>query len=379
MLKALEVTVIGAGIAGLAAACALSRRGANVLVLERESALEEVGAGIQISANGLSVLRALGLGTGIDNAIAAEAVQLREFRQGRPVFRHVRQGENTRLFHRADLLNLLAQGASAAGVEIRLGCDVQDADPESGEIRLASGETLKGQCVIAADGLKSRLARRINGERAARFSHQVAWRAVVPWKGDVVSEVTLTMGPGRHIVTYPLRGGKVMNLVAVEERSDWREEGWRLTGDPAGMRRRFGDFAGPAAEVLAGVTHCHLWALYLHPVAGKWWQGRACLIGDAAHPTLPFVAQGACMALEDAWVLAKSLESASNLAAGFAAYQARRHTRVARIVATAEANARRFHMKGLKAVFAQTALRYAGRYLAPDYDWIFNHDVTKDR
>lgn len=379
MLKGLEVIVLGAGIAGLAAACALSRRGAKVLVLEREEALEEVGAGIQISPNGLSVLHALGLGADGDDAVAAEAVQLREFRQGRPVFRHVRGGEKTRLYHRADLLNLLAQGAGAAKVDIRLGCDVRDADPDSGEVRLATGETLKGQCVIAADGLKSRTARRINGERAARFSHQVAWRALVPWNGDARPEVTLTMGPGRHIVTYPLRGGSLMNLVAVEERSDWREEGWRLAGDPAGMRRRFGDFAGPAAEVLAGVTHCHLWALYLHPVAGKWWQGRACLVGDAAHPTLPFVAQGACMALEDAWVLAESLEGASNLATGFAAYQARRHTRVARVVATAEANARRFHMSGLKATVAQSALRYAGRYLAPDYDWIFNHDVTKDR
>jgi salicylate hydroxylase len=221
----------------------------------------------------------------------------------------------------------------------------------------------------------------LNGADQARFSGQVAWRALIPNVVDHPPEARVTMGPGKHLVSYPLREGRMVNLVAVEERDDWAAEGWHHRDDPANLRRAFAGFGAQAAQMLEAVEEVTLWGLHHHPVAANWQADGVALLGDAAHPTLPFLAQGANMALEDAWVLADCLTRYPRDAA-LTAYQAARIDRARRIVKTSEGNATRYHLRSGPIRFAaHTGLRIAST-LAPGamlraFDWLYAHDVTK--
>jgi salicylate hydroxylase len=249
--------------------------------------------------------------------------------------------------------------------------------PSEVEIELDDGERLRVECAIAADGGRSALRPILNGPEAPAFTHQIAWRATVPWEDRVEkSQASLTMGPGRHVVTYPLRDQRLMNVVAIEERSDWQQEGWRVKGDPNDLRARFADFGGPVRDILTRVEETHLWALFLRPVAERWQNGRMALLGDAAHPTLPFMAQGACLALEDAWVLARSFDGQSGVRQALVAYEAARRRRAQNVVAAASANARNFHLRGPMRLAAQAVLAAIGPRLTRKYDWIYNYDPT---
>lgn len=379
-LADLNIAVIGAGIGGVAVAAALGQRGSCVTVFERAPALTEVGAGLQISANGMVVLRALGVvGDVPPLAVRSAGTQLRDFRRGRPVLKiPPPKAGATWYFHRSDLLDLLVRSAKDAGVTFELGQTITDADPETGAVRTFDGMERRFDLVIAADGGQSRARKVLNPTGAARFSKQVAWRAVIPWQGgnDEASAV-LSMGPGRHVVTYPLRGGALMNIVAVEERQDWTKEGWRQEGDPNDLRTRFADFGGDVHDILKQVEKTHLWALYLHPVAERWHRDRLALLGDAAHPTLPFMAQGACMALEDAWTIAICLDRYDSIGQALTRYQRLRHARVSRVVATAAGNATKFHFAPPMNWLAQGAFMAMGARFAPRYAWIYGYDVTQ--
>ncbi|ETW12554.1 FAD dependent oxidoreductase [Roseivivax marinus] len=382
----MDIVIVGAGIGGLAAGAALAGRGHAVRVLERSPELREVGAGIQVSPNGLRVLEALGVAGRLDDAPRARAVSLREHRRGAEVLRLdlAARGMDAgyRFVHRADLVAVLAEAARAAGAVIETGVSVETVDPaEPAAAVLADGTRIEADLVIGADGLHSVLRPVLNGAAPARFTGQVAWRATVPNVIDHPSEARVQMGPGRHLVSYPLRGGARVNLVAVEERKAWTAEGWQHTDDPAALRRAFSRFGGPAAQLLAEVEAPGLWGLFRHPVAAHWHGKGMALLGDAAHPTLPFLAQGANMALEDAWVLARALELPGGLGSRLHAYQTRRRARVERVIAAADGNAWKYHLRTPPIRFAaHTALRIAGRFV-PDrmlgqFDWLYGHDVT---
>jgi salicylate hydroxylase len=370
------VIVIGAGIAGLACARALAMRGAGVTVLEQAPVIAEVGAGLQISPNGAAVLRALGLGAALDAAgLANQAVSLHNA-QGTRLLRMDMQGRDYRLLHRADLIAFLAEAAVSAGVTLRLNASVAAVMPR--QVTLATGETLAAPLVIGADGVKSQVRQALNGRVAPFFTRQVAWRALIPGDGSP-AEAQVFMAPGRHLVTYPLRNGTLRNIVAVEERGNWAAEGWNHKDDPANLRAAFGGFKGPVPEWLAQVSETHLWGLFRHPIAKRMAADGMALIGDAAHPTLPFLAQGANMALEDAWVLADALAN-HDITTALAAYTAMRTPRVTRIVEAANANSRLYHAKGLRRLAFHTALR-AANLIAPRlplsrFDWLYAHDVT---
>mgnify|MGYP006282530247 CR=1 FL=1 len=364
MLSGRDITVIGAGIGGLAAALALARQGARVRVLERSPEIAEVGAGLQISPNGFAVLDALGLGETVQDAgVRARAVRLRDYRAGRDVVRldlarHA-AGAVYLFLHRADLIDLLRRAALGAGVELRTGCEVVEVWEADGAARLALGDgsSETAELAIGADGLQSRLRPVLNGEARPFFTGQVAWRALVPAPPGAVPEVSVHMGPGRHLVSYPLRGGRIINLVGVEERAEWAAEGWHHRGAPEDFRRAFRDFAPGVQALLEKVQEVGLWGLFRHPVAARWHGAATAILGDAAHPTLPFLAQGANLALEDAWVLAASLATLPPDGA-LAAYQSRRRARAARVIEAANANARNYHLRDpLVRTAAHAALR----------------------
>ncbi|MEP2027847.1 MAG: FAD-dependent monooxygenase [Paracoccaceae bacterium] len=379
-LADMKIAVVGAGIGGVAVAVALARRGNSVTVFEQAPELTEVGAGLQISANGMVVLRALGIvGDVPPLAVRSNGTQICDFHRGRRVLKVAPPNAGaTWYFHRADLLDLLVRSAKQAGVSFTLDCSIEDVAPGTGLVQTNGGLESSFDLVIAADGGHSRARRILNPTGKATFTRQVAWRSVIPWdRAGEAATAMLSMGPRRHVVTYPLREGSEMNIVAVEERQDWTEEGWRQEGDPDDLRDRFSDFGGDVRTALAKVKKAHLWALYLHPVAERWHDGRMALLGDAAHPTLPFMAQGACMALEDAWAISACLDRHQSVEEALAQYQRLRHGRASHIVATAAGNARKFHLAPPMNWLAQGALKTLGRLIVPRYDWIYDYDVTQ--
>lgn len=380
-----DIVVVGAGIAGLAVARALALTGAKVIVLEQAPVVTEVGAGIQISPNGTAVLRALGLedavrGTG---APVARALNLRNAEgQGlaRFPFAGLKRPADYLCLHRADLIDVLAQGARDAGVEIRL--DSHVAEIELGArptVHLTKDASLNCGLVIGADGLHSNVAKSVVRREEPFFTGQVAWRSVVTGD-DRPFEVELYMAPGRHVVTYPLSDGRLRNIVAVEERSDWVHESWSRKDSPEAVRKSFASMGKRPRALIDRIESVNVWGLFRHPVARKWHAGNVVLLGDAVHPTLPFLAQGACMALEDAWVLTKALDRNADNRAAFQAYQSARLQRVEKIVNAATGNARKFHLGGPLAFGMQLGLRVAGTVLpsaiSRNFAWLYDHDVT---
>ncbi|MEE9453472.1 MAG: FAD-dependent monooxygenase [Paracoccaceae bacterium] len=380
-IKGTKITVLGAGIAGLAAATALSQRGATVTVLEQAVELGEVGAGLQIGPNGVAVLEALGL---FERAAALanvpEVISLRDIKTGREVA-NLPMGENAVQrwghpywqFHRADLLGLLADAARAAGADIRLGQRVENATDLEG-------------LVIAADGVRSATRTQVFGGVPAKFTKQSAWRGVIaadklPY--EIVNAATIYMGPGRHLVTYPLRGGSMVNFVAVTEQAEWADEGWSIPDNPANLRAAFAMATPEVRTLLGAVDETFRWGFFNHPPLPLWVRGNVALIGDACHPMLPYLAQGAVMALEGAWVLARELERLG-IPEGLAEYQRLCKPRATRVQRAAASNATAYHLRrgpmrsaahlGLSAISRLAPSALLGRF-----DWLYGVDVTRER
>lgn len=386
-LSGQNIVVVGAGIGGLTVALSLRQRGADVVVLEQSQAITEVGAGLQISPNGVAVLRALGLETGLAaEAVRGQAVVLRDYARGDAVLRldlmRLAADQAYYFVHRADLIDLLAEAARRAGVQVRLLHKVDRVElQDRAVLHLTNGAVVSADLVVGADGVHSCARAALNGKDTPNFTGQVAWRAVVPNDLNLKAEAQVFMGPGRHLVCYPLRGGKLVNLVAVQERDDWADEGWNHIDDPSNLRSAFAGFEGSARALLEQVDEVGLWGLFRHPVAATWYGPGLAILGDAAHPTLPFLAQGANMALEDAWILADSLERYGLGQDGLAAYQQARRDRVVRVISAANGNARKYHLRpGPVRAAAHMALRLGGM-VAPgrmihSFDWLYGYDVT---
>ncbi|WP_299791769.1 FAD-dependent oxidoreductase [uncultured Marivita sp.] len=387
-LGALDITVIGGGIGGLTCALALRRHGAKVTVLEQAEAITEVGAGIQVSPNGLRVIEALGLaGDLAARSVQARAVSLRNGGTGAEVARLdlTRLPADQRYFfvHRADLVDLLSTAARDLGVTVRLLQRVDTVVPGTRpSIVLATGDTRETDLAIGADGIHSSVRPLLNAAQKPFFTGQVAWRCIVPNSTGHPAHARVQMGPGRHMVTYPLRDGTSLNVVAVEERAEWAAESWSQTDDADNLRRAFAGFDAEVHRILSQAEAPGVWGLFRHPVAARWYGKGLALLGDAAHPTLPFLAQGANMAMEDAWVLADALARADDTDSGLAAYQARRKARVIRVIDAASKNARNYHLApGPVRFAAHTALGLLSRVspgqMLARFDWLYAHDVTQ--
>lgn len=377
--------VLGAGVAGLAAAGALRRFGAEVSLIEQAPEITEVGAGLQISPNGLRVLRALGVDPR-DCGTPSEGVELFDSAGRRVTRLALPQEPGFYLCHRADLVGALERAMRAAGTEVQLLQHVERVElTETGaRVTTTPGAVHEAPLLVGADGLHSVLRPVLNGPAAPFFTGQVAWRALIPGDGRAADRrpvAQIFMGPGRHLVSYPLRGGTLRNIVAVQERRVWAAEGWNHRDDPAALREVFKGFGGPVPGWLERVEEVFLWGLFRHPVAPRWAdaRGRAALAGDAAHPTLPFMAQGANLALEDAWRLAAHLAARPSAAAeALAAYGAERGPRARAVVGAANKNARNYHLRPPLAPLAHSILRL-GEKLAPSaalkrYGWIYDYD-----
>ncbi len=374
-----DVAIIGGGIGGLTAAIAFARNGANVTVYEQAAAIAEVGAGIQITPNGARVLNRLMPGDALDAiGVRAQAVIPENGVTGRAVARFDLASQNPayRFCHRADLVDLLARACEANGVAIKLNARIDGFGPD-GSFQTADGP-VKPALTIGADGIKSVVRDQINKPNAPFFTGQVAWRAMID-QPDAEPVARIWMMPGRHIVTYPLSHGR-LNIVAVQERRQWADEGWHHSDEPGNLRAAFTDACWELKSILGEIAQVNLWGLFRHPVAAQWHMGSVAILGDAAHPTLPFLAQGANLAIEDAYVLARCCDENVSVEAGLQTYQQTRRARAVRAISAANANAANYHLSGTKRMIAHSGLQILGK-VAPQaflnrLSWLYDHDVT---
>jgi len=391
-----QALIAGGGIAGMAAALALARAGWKVTVYEEAPAPTEVGAGLQMSPNATKVLRWLGvLDTIAMQAFHPRAAEMRDGRSGARIFRatlgataEARWGAPYLHVHRADLLAALTGAARDAGAELRGGTTVAGyvLRPEGPALKPAGGESLPADLVVGADGIRSALRTELNGPEAPEFIGQVAWRGTIPAErlpaGLVAPDATVWAGPGRHLVTYYLRGGSLVNFVAVEEQAGWSAEGWSAPGDPEQLRRGFAGWHPDVTRLLDHVEETFLWGLFGRPEQVRWVAGPVVLIGDAAHPMLPFMAQGAAMALEDVATLVRELQAGGDLPAALIAHEQRRWPRVTRVQHRSRANGQFFHRQfGIARAghwgLVSTVSRLAPGLAAGQLDWLYGYDATE--
>ncbi|WP_066266587.1 FAD-dependent monooxygenase [Hydrogenophaga palleronii] len=391
----MRIAVIGAGIGGLTAAIALLKRGFEVEVFEQARELGEIGAGVQISPNGVRVLASLGLMNDIE-AVASEpagkCVRLWSTGQEWKLFdlgsvSRQRYGFPYLTMHRGDLHQVLVKGLRALSPNaIRLDTRITDIRQDADVVRMfASGqEVASADFVVGADGVHSQVRQRLFGDDEARFSGIVAWRGVIDAE-TLPAHLRQPygynwLGPGKHVIHYPVRSGKLVNLVAVVEQSQrWELESWSQKGSREDFERDFAGWHEDVHHLIRAVETPYKWALMVRDPMSSWTKGRVTLLGDACHPTLPFLAQGAVMALEDGYLLARALhEHGGDIARGTAAYEAARVQRTAKIVQGANENATRFHNPQL--AHAEGAAAYVDREWTEErvrqrYEWLFEYNV----
>lgn len=386
-----KIIIAGAGIGGLTAALALLRAGFAVELHEQARALREVGAGVQLSANATRALAHLGVLDRLrETACEAQGKEIRLWSSGQtwPLFdlgaESVRQyGYPYLTVYRPDLLAVLEAAVRAADPHcLRLGAKATGFAQDAAGVSLnrADGGSARGAALIGADGIHSNLRAALFGADKPSFTGLIAWRGVVPMDrlpAHLHRMVgTNWVGPGRHVVHYPLRAGQLMNIVGIVERGDWQVESWSTQGDPAELLRDFAGWHDDVQTLMGAIQTPFKWALATREPLMRWSEGRVSLLGDACHPTLPMLAQGACQAIEDGVVLARALTAHADIPAALRAYETARVARTARMVRGSAENATRFHNPAL--AHAEGAASYVDREWAEDkirarYDWLFTY------
>ncbi len=391
----MHLILVGAGIGGLAAALALSDRGVGVTLLEQAPVIQTVGAGIQLSANATRLLFRLGLEAPLRAvACAPQAVEVRDHDTGAlnlrtrlGAFGEARWGAPYLQVHRGDLQRLLLDAAAKRPINLRLGAKVEAIDDDGARayVRLDGGEALAGDAVIGCDGIHSHVRAALWGKQAARFIGQAAWRGLAPAdrlpEGAVASIAGVWTGADRHFVHYPVRGGALINVVGVVEQRRWRAESWTAEADRSQFAADFQGWPASIPEMIAAVETPWLFAIHDRAPLARWSKGRLSLLGDAAHPAPPFLAQGAAMAIEDGEALARRLAQSLDVAAALRSYEDERKSRTARVQAWSRRNARLFHLPGLAArgLFGAAAQVDRLKRAAPEarLDWLYGYDPAE--
>jgi len=391
------IFVAGAGIGGLTASLALARQGFRVVVLEKAERLEEAGAGLQLSPNASRVLVDLGLAPRLAaRAVTPEAISLMSARRGGEVARMplgeaatLRAGAPYWVAHRADLQAALqAEVNDNPDIELRLGCQFEDAVAHARGLTVVQRSGMTRQeglalALVGADGIWSTVRQHLFPEVAPQFSGLIAWRGTLDAtqlpREYTSRRVQLWMGPDAHLVAYPISGARQLNVVAVVP-GTWNRPGWSAPGEANEIKNVFATskWPGPARMMIGAVDDWRKWALFTVPEGGEWTAGAIALLGDAAHAMLPFAAQGAGMAIEDAAVLAKCLgggvgESVAAIPAALKRYARLRRSRVARVQRTARRNGTIYHLNGAAAFARDLFIRSMGpRRMLARQDWIFD-------
>jgi salicylate hydroxylase len=387
-----KAVIAGAGIGGLVAALTLRRIGFDVEIYEKAKQLGEVGAGVQINPAGMRIMDALGLLKQVqDIGFVPSARHMLVWDTGYLAKRPHVSDDTVALFgfpstttHRADFHAILVDAVRAAGVEkIATSCAVTgfEQDEDGVTVSLADGGTVRSDLLVGADGVHSLVRQQLFGRSVAEFTGSVAWRGTFPPERLPPQSRSVDgrtwMGPNGHFVTYPIRRGELINVVGHIDRDDWQVESWTERGTTEEFK---GDFAGwheVVQQMIEAIDIPYKWALFLHPTMQHWSKGRVTLLGDACHPTLPYLAAGANMAIEDGFVLARCLgEPGCDTVTALKRYEAARIPRTTRIVNESAGNRFNFHHPDLADRTKSAAyLDGQGATQQGKRDWLYGYDA----
>ncbi len=392
-----KILIAGAGIGGLTAALACLKRGFDVEVYEQAAELKEVGAGLQVSANGTRALYELGVGAALKHLsceVASKEYRLWNSGEAWKLYdlgaeSVARYGYPYFTVYRPDLLAVLADAVRAIKPgAIHLGARSTGFEADDGGVTLLMErggvrQTARGDVLIGADGVHSSIRQALFGADQPAFTGIMVWRGVIAMEqlpARLRRMVGLNwLGPGKHVVNYPLHGGRLMNFVAVTERSDWQVESWSVRGTTEECLADYPGWHDDIQTMIKAIDAPYKWALKTRAPLPRWSAGRVSLLGDACHSTLPFLAQGAVMAIEDGFILARALHECDDVPQALTRYENARRERTTRVVEGSNANVKRFHNPEL--AHAAGARAYLDREMneakvKERYEWLFTYDVT---
>lgn len=383
-----KILIAGAGLGGLSAAGCLLKAGFDVEIYEHAPSLGEVGAGIQMSANAMHVLNYLGIGEKISaQSVRPEAYVFRLHNTGEIIDRFTLSDEHLALHkapynqaHRADLHGLLTDmvlGLKPNSIHLNKTVKYFDESERDVSLFFEDGTKVIGDVLIGADGIKSVVRDQISGKVPATYTGDSAWRITVPKevlpKNFMEQVMSVWMGPGKHAVTYWIKRGTLLNFVGSVETPVASDESWTAKFPWEEMKSNFKGWHSDIQTVidLADRNECFRWALYSRPVVKNWSTSRATILGDAAHATLPYLAQGAAMAIEDGAVLARCLLDVSEISKALNLYERNRYDRTKRVVETSNANRKLFHLDNEDEIRAYFSNRDEG---ASRNEWLYSYN-----
>jgi salicylate hydroxylase len=385
-----SVAIVGGGIGGMAAAVSLLQAGFDVHVYERASAVSEVGAGIQVSPNASRVLHRLGLAEDLARmGVRPEAWHQRRWDDGRTLLRADLGDAVLEAFgfphyqmHRADLLGTLAGALPPERLHVgHLFTGLADRGDRV-EATFANGTTIEVDLLVGADGIHSAVRQMLFGAQDPVFTGCAAYRGLVPSERlrhlDLEVTAQIWMGPEAHFVHYFVADKRLVNFVAIVEQDSWTRESWTDPGDPADAIAAFAGWHPQLHEILGAVDETFIWALFDRPPLERWSLGRVTLLGDACHPMLPFMAQGAAQALEDGAALTACLAREPDVEAALHRYEQLRLPRASRIQALSTENKTRFHLPDGERQRERDALMAGGGtdFAIRAVEWIYAHDAA---
>jgi salicylate hydroxylase len=385
-----SIAIIGGGIGGLAAALLLLQEGFDVHVYEQASTLREVGAGIQVSPNAARVLHRLGLAEDLAKVgVRPQAWHQRRWQDGRTLLRSplgdaVQEAFGYPYFqiHRADLLAMLT--AAVPPERLHIGHRLTGFTDHSDcvEAQFENSTRVRTDALIGADGIHSSVRRILFGPEQPSFTGCMAYRGLVQAERlkhlDLEVAAQIWMGPGKHLVTYFVAGKRLLNFVANIERDSWTRESWTDRGEAADLRAAFADWDPLVREILKTVDETFIWGLFDRPPLPRWSVGRVTLLGDACHPMLPYMAQGAAQSLEDGAALTACLADRLDIPEALRRYEALRLPRTSRIQAMARDNKTRFHLPDGPAQIERDAQMAGGTtdWSFKAIAWVYGHDAA---
>jgi salicylate hydroxylase len=393
-MRSLRVGIIGGGIGGMALAGALAKFGIDFHLFERAPAFSEIGAGVQVTPNAVKVIRALGLWSDLrDVSFLPQSIVGRDWKSGVENFRTPLIDECPRLYgaeffhtHRADLHRILHSIAPAASLHLSSPCISIQETGGAATAKFADGTEFQADILVGADGIHSVVRKSLFGDIPPRFTGNMCWRALIPFEGEqpldfVSPDSSFWLGPKGHVVTYYVRSGRAVNLVAIRETDSWVEESWNVPSDREELATGFPNWHPKLQTLFSRAEAVFKWGLFDRDPMPRWSSKRITLVGDAAHPMLPFLSQGAAMAIEDAYVLARVLAQATDAAQALKQYEMLRMPRTSRVQLESRKRGATYHIDSPARKLYRNALYKVRQMINPhtsgiQANWVYAYDAT---
>lgn len=391
-MRKLKVGIIGGGIGGVALAASLKSRGLESHIFERAPAFGEVGAGIQMTPNAVKIIRALGIFDALQKAsFLPQNIVGRNWKTAREMWRTPLAADCPRIYgapffhvHRADLHRILLGRIDLNAATLGVECTGTRQDGKAAVATFADGKEFEADVIVGADGIHSPVRKSLFGDEPPRYTGNMCWRAVVPFDKPPFDYVTpdssFWLGPNGHVVTYYVSGGAAVNIVAVLESRDWVQESWNVRSSREELLAGYKGWHESLQKLFSQADDVFKWGLFDRDPMPGWTKGGITLLGDAAHPMLPFLSQGAAMAIEDGFVLAGALADTPDVAQALRRYEELRRPRTTRVQLESRERGRTYH---LSSRFAQIKrdLGYRWKSLVNPQssglgaNWVYEYDA----